>query len=69
MTTDQKLGGGAVLATLGALGIILAPIFGWTETSGPAGFALGLLFGIAAGVGIAMSVSGLLGRRRERDRA
>lgn len=68
MTTEQRLGGGAALATLGALGTILAPALGWTEISGPAGFGLRFLFGIAAGVGVALCMSGLLRRRRDRAR-
>jgi len=65
METNRRLGAGAALATIGALGTILAPLLGWTELTGAAGFALGFLCGVTAGAGIALCGSGLWQRRGE----
>jgi hypothetical protein len=63
LNTDQKLGAGSVLAVLGALGIVLFPLLGWTEIRSPWDFVLGFFFGVSAGLGVALSIWGMLERR------
>jgi hypothetical protein len=65
MDSKQKLGIGSALATMGGLGVVLSVLLGWDGIGGPWGFALGFLFGLSAGVGVALAVSGMRERRSE----
>lgn len=64
MNTKQKMGIGAVLAVFGGLGIILAPLLGATRLNDPWSFVTGLMVGLMAGMGVALSVWGLIENRR-----
>ena len=63
MKSSSKLGLGSVLAVLGGAGIILGLILGAGDLGRPWSFLLGFIFGIASGMGVALSISGLLDRR------
>ena len=63
LTSQQKLGFGSVLAIVGAFGIVVFPLLGWSELGRPWDFLAGFLFGIAAGAGVALSIFGLIERR------
>lgn len=64
MNTRQKISLGSALASIAGAGIALFAILGWTSIARPWGFLLGLLFGIAAGAGVALALSGLKENRR-----
>jgi predicted ABC-type sugar transport system permease subunit len=64
MSTKIKLGIGSVLATFGALGIVLSIILEWTAAPRPWGFLLGLGLGVTTGLGAALSIAGLIEYRR-----
>ncbi len=64
ITTQAKLGLGAVLSTIGALGIVLSILLEWTAAPRPWGFLLGFGLGLAAGLGVTLAIAGLLERRR-----
>jgi hypothetical protein len=51
---------GAALAVIGAAGITLAPLLGWTEVAGPWDFVAGFVFGVSAGAGVALAIAGLM---------
>jgi len=60
MSSEFKLGMGSLLSTFGALGIVLSMILEWTAAPRPWGFLLGFIFGVAAGVGVLLSITGLV---------
>jgi len=61
---NQKLGLGAVLGIVGALGITLGPTLGLADLGRPWTFLVGFAFGLLAGIGAVLSIAGLSGRRR-----
>jgi predicted ABC-type sugar transport system permease subunit len=63
IATRTKLALGSVLATGGALGIVLSLLLGWSEASRPWGFLLGFADGVVTGLGAALSIAGLLERK------
>ena len=67
MDTRTKLGLGSVLAILGALGMILAPTLGATALTRPWSFLAGFLVGVVCGLGVALTVAGLLEHRRQQQ--
>lgn len=64
-SVKKKLSTGAILAILGAAGIILDPHLGLTELARPWSFITGFIFGLLAGAGVALSVFGLLETRKK----
>lgn len=64
MKANQKTGFGSVLAVFGGIGIILGPLFGLTDLNDPWSFIAGLIVGLMAGTGVALSIYGLQERRR-----
>jgi hypothetical protein len=64
MSTQTKIALGAVLSTLGALGIVLSLLLGWTEAARPWSFVLGFVVGVIAGLGATLAITGLIERRR-----
>jgi hypothetical protein len=56
---------GAVLAIVGALGIVLPLVAGWSAPC-PWGSLLAFAAGLLAGIGVTLVVAGLLERRRGR---
>jgi len=64
MKTQTKIALGSVLATVGALGMVLSLLLGWSAAPRPWGFLLGFVVGVIAGLGATLSVSGLIERRR-----
>lgn len=64
MTRKMKLGIGAVLAVIGGFGMALGPILGFTRLTDPWSFIAGFIMGIMAGIGVALSVWGLVDKRR-----
>jgi hypothetical protein len=65
MRSAKKLTLGAIFAILGAAGIILGPLLGFSEIVRPWSFILGFIFGLLAGIGIALSLFGLHEIRKE----
>jgi predicted ABC-type sugar transport system permease subunit len=61
--TRNKLGLGCVLAVVGAFGIVVSPLLGWSQIKSPWAFLLGFLFGVSAGLGVALAIHALLQRR------
>ena len=66
MNTRQKISFGSALASIAGTGIALSAVLGWTSLQRPWGFLLGLLLGIAAGVGVALAIAGLFENRRSK---
>ncbi len=64
ISTQTKIALGSVLATVGALGMVLSLLLGWSAAPRPWGFLLGFVVGVIAGLGATLSVSGLIERRR-----
>jgi hypothetical protein len=65
MKPAHKLSLGSVFAIFGAAGIILRPLLGFSELARPWSFILGFVFGVLAGVGVVLSITGLLETRKE----
>jgi hypothetical protein len=66
MDARRSLGVGVVLVIAGGAGMVLAPTMGATRLPTFWGFATGFLVGIVAGMGVALTVYGLIARRRVR---
>jgi predicted ABC-type sugar transport system permease subunit len=64
MNTQTKLGLGSAMATVAALGIVLSLLLEWSAAPRPWGFLLGFVFGVLAGLGVTLAVTGLIERRR-----
>ena len=60
LDTTRKLGAGTVLSVLGVLGGGFAPTLGVTALGRPWSFFAGFLFGLMAGVGVVLVISGLI---------
>ena len=65
LSSQQKLGLGSLLAVIGAFGIVVGAFAGWSSFDRPWSFLLGFVFGVLAGTGAALSVSGLIDRRSD----
>lgn len=63
MNSLQKLGFGVALAVIGAFGIVAGPLLGWSSIDRPWSFLLGFVFGVMAGMGTTLGISGLIDRR------
>jgi hypothetical protein len=61
---NWKLGIGACLAGIGALGVVLGSMLGLIELGRPWSFLAGFTFGVMAGMGVALSIAGLTDLRR-----
>jgi hypothetical protein len=57
---------GAMLATSGALVMVLSSLLGWDTNPGPWVSALSFAAGVAAGAGTVLGISSFLDRRSER---
>ena len=57
MESSQKTGIGAVLAILGAAGMILGPTLGATELGRPWSFLVGFVVGLICGLGVTLAIS------------
>ena len=66
MKSGNKLTAGAICALFGAAGIIFGPLLGFSELVRPWSFILGFVFGVLAGVGVALSLFGLYEIRKEK---
>ena len=66
MKSEKKLGLGSVFAIIGTAGIIIGPLLGFSELARPWSFILGFVFGVLAGMGVSLAISGLLDRRKEK---
>jgi len=60
MKKQLKLGIGSASAGLGALGFFLSMVLNWSDIAAPWDFLLGFLWGILMGIGVALSIAGLL---------
>ena len=63
MSTRTKMSWGAVLGTIGALGMVLSLLLEWPAAPRPWGFLLAFLVGVLAGVGVTLTVAGLVERK------
>ena len=63
ISTQTKIALGSVLATLGALGVVLSLLLEWPAAPRPWGFLLAFLVGVLAGVGVTLTVAGLVERK------
>jgi len=59
----RKLALGAVLSSVGGLGIVLGPHLGASALPWPWSFLAGFAAGIASGLGTVLALAGLLERR------
>ena len=66
MSAERRMGIGAALACLSAVAVVLAPVLGWAEAAQPWSFLLGFVFGVLLGLGVALSLAGLIEYRRGR---
>ena len=66
MKSTKKLSLGSISAILGAAGIIFGSLLGFTELARPWSFILGFVFGVLTGIGVVISISGLLETRKEK---
>lgn len=64
MDPRKALGAGLILAILGGLGMILAPMVGATELQRPWSFLAGFGVGVISGLGVTLVIYGLIGRGR-----
>jgi hypothetical protein len=67
LSTQTKIALGSVLAVVGALGMVLSLLLGWSEAPGPWAFLLAFVVGVLAGAGATLAVAGLIERRRGRQ--
>ena len=63
MNPEKELSIGAFLAAVGGLGTIFSVLFGAMDLARPWSFLAGFASGLIAGLGVALSISGLLKRR------
>jgi hypothetical protein len=61
---NWKLGIGACMAGIGALGAVLGSMLGLTELGRPWNLLLGFTVGVITGMGVALSIAGLAGLRQ-----
>lgn len=66
MSTQRKIAFGSALSSFAAAGIVLSAILGWAGFPRPWGFLLGFVFGVLAGLGATLAVSGLIDNRKQR---
>ena len=66
ISSHAKMAFGSALVTLGGLLVLLSPIVGWYSFPSPWDFVIGFATGLFAGMGSALTVGGLVERRRER---
>jgi hypothetical protein len=66
LSSQQKTGVGALLAVVGAFGIVGGALWGWASFGRPWSFLLGFIFGVLGGMGATLCISGLLDRRSGR---
>ena len=64
----KQLAVGSMLATAGALGVLLSLLLDWTSLPRPYSFLVGLACGLMAGLGAALALHGLWLSRRARQR-
>jgi len=57
------MGAGAALAVIGGIGVVLGALGLWSDLGRPWSFLLGFVFGLCGGIGVSLSIAGLLGRR------
>ncbi|MBN1552133.1 hypothetical protein JW979_11710 [bacterium] len=65
MTSQSKLALGSVLAVMGALGMVLSLVLGWSEAPRPWSFIVGFFVGLFMGLGVTLSIAGLIERRSD----
>jgi hypothetical protein len=68
MKTQTEIALGSFLATLGALGVVLPLVLGWSPQR-PWSVVFGFAAGLSAGLGTALSLAGLVERKRGKARA
>ena len=66
MNAQRRMAIGSALAGIASVGIVLSSILGWSGAPRPWGFLLGFAFGVLAGLGVTLAVSGLIEYRRGR---
>lgn len=64
MKSEKKISVGAFLAAVGSVGVILGFLLGAQNLAEPWSFLVSFALGVSAGLGVALSVSGLLERRK-----
>ncbi|MGC1122131.1 MAG: hypothetical protein WBA22_13660 [Candidatus Methanofastidiosia archaeon] len=69
MNPKYKMYIGAVLASIGGLGILLSFLLGAMDLGRPFDFLIGFAVGVSTGLGTVLSINGLLERRRRKESA
>jgi hypothetical protein len=65
MRVEKKIAIGAICAIIGGAGVILGPLIGFSELARPWSFVLGFVLGVLGGIGVALTLFGLLEKRKE----
>lgn len=67
MKLEKELSIGAFLGTVGSVGIIISILFGAPDLARPWSFLVGFTVGVVTGIGVVLSLHGLIERRRGKE--
>ncbi|MBU7014608.1 MAG: hypothetical protein HXS52_01300 [Theionarchaea archaeon] len=67
MKSEHKMSIGAVMASIGSLVLVLSLLVGPMDLGRPLDFLMGFGVGLCTGLGLVLSINGLIERRREKE--